>query len=603
MLKNENGNIMISILITVLATASALVFPMIAQRDVTFSLYQLDSVQQLHLVRSEMLRGFMNAQRLSESIDSETLPIRKIEINNGISVGTVALKTSIFRTVKKSYILSRNLRKVLTKAKSYRCDATYTDYYSDRRKSPVESCAFKSYQSVTFASYGFFTDIDESVNGDPVYYYGYDEVWGRVHSNTDIWLKNIAGWPTFHDCVTTAGQIQFVNGSPANINEIFLAGYMEHAPAIEFTRTAVGIRNNGVSMPIDFDDVDIVFADIHGTEVIIYTGEILVDENPTCLPVYNSYPPYGEIGEQIETSQVTLRDTVWSGAYSWIMHNQSTLVEAELWIKGVVGTAMCWGCTEDIRIVDDLLYQNTPAGSAPDGSDGSPLNYTDYLGLVSEGSIYVSYGYKHPATGERLHPNCGGDMFIYGALCAFGHDDPDPYNSGVFTFEYHYPHRSTPDQDGYSMIDLHLCKYPPENPLYWPWPADTEEGIGFASNRPDYPWYNPLWPEWEPYLERGTINLWGSVAQRRRGFLHRSGTDPLDSGHWDIENHFYGNLPIEGVNAPDSYGSGVGYRKNYHADYRMMENPPPDYPEVFIEGGLARLQELEFCITESPKNF
>jgi len=61
--------------------------------------------------------------------------------------------------------------------------------------------------------------------------------------------------------------------------------------------------------------------------------------------------------------------------------------------------------------------------------------------------------------------------------------------------------------------------------------------------------------DWETYQgpqpdDRGVIRLWGSVVQKRRGYVHRS-------------NH----------------GS-TGYGKDYHYDYRFDEGPPPCYPEA-----------------------
>jgi len=60
---------------------------------------------------------------------------------------------------------------------------------------------------------------------------------------------------------------------------------------------------------------------------------------------------------------------------------------------------------------------------------------------------------------------------------------------------------------------------------------------------------------WESYQgpqpdDRGIIRLWGSVVQKRRGYVHRS-------------NH----------------GS-TGYGKDYHYDFRFDEGPPPCYPDA-----------------------
>jgi hypothetical protein len=68
---------------------------------------------------------------------------------------------------------------------------------------------------------------------------------------------------------------------------------------------------------------------------------------------------------------------------------------------------------------------------------------------------------------------------------------------------------------------------------------------------------NDVWNEYQgPYPdERGDIHLWGSVVQRRRGYVHRS-------------NH-----------------NGSGYGKDYHFDDRFYTIQPPCYPDATDEMG------------------
>ena len=66
--------------------------------------------------------------------------------------------------------------------------------------------------------------------------------------------------------------------------------------------------------------------------------------------------------------------------------------------------------------------------------------------------------------------------------------------------------------------------------------------------------------DWEAYQgptpdERGTIYMWGSVAQKRRGYVHRS-------------NHI-----------------GTGYNKMYRYDKRLDQRPPPYFLDVVDEEG------------------
>jgi hypothetical protein len=80
--------------------------------------------------------------------------------------------------------------------------------------------------------------------------------------------------------------------------------------------------------------------------------------------------------------------------------------------------------------------------------------------------------------------------------------------------------------------------------------------------------------------------MFGGIQQFRRGYIHRSGSDPLNHGNstnpltdWDIEHWAY-----DGV-----HGS-TGYGKDYHwddrIDYGML---PPDYPQVYEGMGSTQL--------------
>ncbi|MCF7920000.1 MAG: T9SS type A sorting domain-containing protein [Candidatus Cloacimonetes bacterium] len=74
--------------------------------------------------------------------------------------------------------------------------------------------------------------------------------------------------------------------------------------------------------------------------------------------------------------------------------------------------------------------------------------------------------------------------------------------------------------------------------------------------------------------ERGTIYVYGGLHQRRRGWVHLSGSDPLshNDNEWDIEHWNYG-----GTHGP------AGYAKDYHYDDRLLETSPIDYLKVSLE--------------------
>jgi hypothetical protein len=117
----------------------------------------------------------------------------------------------------------------------------------------------------------------------------------------------------------------------------------------------------------------------------------------------------------------------------------------------------------------------------------------DMLGIISEGSVLIG---NTPENGRENRTMGGADIIINAGIVALGES---------FTFE---------DQ-------------------------------------------NDVWNQYQgPYPdERGIIRLWGSVVQRRRGYVHRS-------------NH-----------------NGSGYGKQYHFDTRFYTFQPPCYPDATDEMG------------------
>jgi len=139
----------------------------------------------------------------------------------------------------------------------------------------------------------------------------------------------------------------------------------------------------------------------------------------------------------------------------------------------------------------------------------------------------------------------------------------------------------------------------------------------------DYPWYNPLWPERNPYLMRGTINIWGGVNQRRRGFVRRNYVNdpPYNTeGLWNIpvdkcggssapnaiNIQLYQNpnvfVTLQGRNYPGAGGAQVGYNKNYQYDTRMYKKKPPDWPEFKKQGEKLPMEQGNWLLKRPPRS-
>jgi hypothetical protein len=494
----------------------------------------------------------------------------------------------------------------------------------------------------SLAGYQFFNEYETDENGNlpslAMAYNGmYDDFNGPVHSNDDIWISELAGWPVFHDSVTTTGQIRNSYGT-IPYDEVFLGGYAENV-AYRPMGGADQIAQNGLNIGLG---ADIVYIKMNGSGAEVMVGHVSYVGTEE-FDVYSWYPKdaeevnaviasggnWFEDSDNIWTNQVAIYDTVWSagGSISWMIAGTYWVPDAELWIEGEVNGSVTFGCADTIYITNDIYYSNTMKGMPPD--EQGNINPTDYFGLVSEKSIILKYKHRDPFDPDYpiVAPNCDGDVFLYGAYAALGWGQI-PQDDGIFSFEYQHPHGSTPNfwapspytgnDTLYTYIDLHkyifpfdpyvpndvlgfklhgnnpiagnnnTCGFPYESPEYInSYPNNDPQNYEYPFGT-DYPWYNPVWPEPATDIvnERGTIHLWGSLAQRRRGYLHRSGTDdfnhPPGNHEWDIQSFHYNG----------DHGSSGYEGRDYHFDTRFLEEVPPNYPNTIIDPQLGEVLKI-----------
>ncbi len=450
------------------------------------------------------------------------------------------------------------------------------------------------------ADYHIFTDNYKTTNETDAFFWGIDQVDWPVRVNSDLKIKQAGGgvnggWPLFQEPVILSGTVQSMSGAYPS-EQIFQGGLVENADSLTFQRWSFRNFFATSSYMIGYPgNNDIFYMAVGNGDVMQLWRATLVPRTET-IDVYSSYPP--PVGEPLFQNVFTTYDTLWAQMPNVSLnYGRMYFFYNPLWIKGTFSNHTKIFSEGDIYLIGDILLSGTPAGS-------SPLDNTnDRLTLATMKQIIIKYGYKSPIDSLRYHPNCGpddGGIFIYADLMAPYSGNGNPRTDGVFSFEYQHPHPSTPDfvHNGvlYDKIDLHRRVFPQTAVTPWPiLPAGSTHSTRMGL---DYPWYNPLWPERQPYKERGTVHLWGSVFQRRQGFLHRSSNDseyPSHSGGWDIENDIcgtptsvYWSEPIIpggtsydfiGINYPGASGSGVGYQKNYHWDSRTT--PPSLKPLVF----------------------
>jgi hypothetical protein len=614
-LRNQRGNIAIALALAIVGIMSGITMASLALKDTIDSRFDFESVQMLHLLRTEAMRGQVVTQLRDESGEGFPLQIRYVKVAGSHSKATYELNTKVYRenisTGGGLYFTQGYNIKTLGRVSRYiGSNSMFNEHLTIVRK-----YGEKGIRRNSFAGYHYFTDNEQSTNNTNVYFWGPDVIYGKVHSNTDIWLKQAGGgtnngWPTFYGPVYTAGEIKSFSGTPP-YSQVFRKDYWEHVSQLEFNPTAALIRANGATVgPSAYDPNRILFVTVYLGSYSSWLGQVINMHRDTT-DVWSQYPP--RAGNYMYRNNFPDIDTLWVQGPSGPSAGHSNIVFSKLWLKGRFAGAQTWCAVDTLYLTDNCFLNDTNIGQCPDGTvSGSSVNVNDYLGIVSEKSILVQYGYRDPQDSLRYRPNCEGDtqgIWIYAAMCALGAGGGDSHRDGVFSFEYQHPHPSVPavtlqgNPYVWDQIDLHRRRFPPTSTA--PWPGNI-----------DYPWYNPLWPERFPYMERGSINLWGSVAQRRRGFVHRNTYDteyPNPNSSWNIPEDLCGatsgvavtdpvlGFVMQGINAPQATGGGVGYKKNYHFDNRFSFVTPPDFPEVHVKGGLTPFESEAWIFKRPPR--
>jgi hypothetical protein len=178
------------------------------------------------------------------------------------------------------------------------------------------------------------------------------------------------------------------------------------------------------------------------------------------------------------------------------LYNTCIFCDCPLEIMGVVLGSVTIGSSQDVRIIDDIRYR-----------DANPLNgqidssSTNYLGIISEGNVLIA---NTPVNGRD---NSGG----------MGQNQTNPAVTSIIITA--------------AIVSL-------------------GESFTFEDQNDTWDAYQGPSPD-----ERGKIYSWGSITQKRRGYVHRS-------------NH-----------------GGTGYLKDYHYDTRFKRQRPPCFFEAVDESG------------------
>ncbi|MDD2228395.1 MAG: hypothetical protein PHY48_03165 [Candidatus Cloacimonetes bacterium] len=650
-LKDQSGNIALAMLLVVIAAMSGLSISSMSLRDTIAAQAELESIQSLHFLRAETLRGqsFLEyAAKINPSLGAGLrTPLRSIAISGSHFAKTYSMQSKISKIISQSegYQVGDNTGSTGASETEYLVQSlieTKTGigqvaYFSNNKSIVRKYSELQVFQG-TGPIFMYFTDNEQDPYGNPVRFDGKDYFDGPVHSNTDIWIRhtsgNPSGWPLFESLVTTSGTVKVypAGGDDYPEDVVFPGGLIENYQNYEYPTQMADVRVNGNRVgPDSYDPNNIVMIKCIGSSYQVSWGKIQLPRREYA-DVWPNYPfgttnPDGTPVLPSYRNLFTVTDTVWTSMEGGTSRGKSNFVNNKLWISGVFEGMQTWGAADTLFILGDIKLQNTAIGASP------LTNKYDMVGLISEKSIVLKYGYMNPADSLRIHTNMGADtdflepagggVWIYAAMAALGDGRGNPFKDGVFTFEYQHPHGSIPPQriniptptgpvpTLFTWIDLHRNKWPQTTSQRWPaWL--------------DYPWYNPLWPEKNPYLMRGTINIWGGVNQRRRGFVRRNHVDadnPNTAGVWNPPVDKCGgstspaiattiplyqnpnvSVTLQTRHFPGAASTDqVGYRKNYNYDTRMYKKKPPDWPEFKKQGEKLPMEQGNWLLKKPPR--
>jgi len=656
-LKSQSGNIALAMLLAVVAMMSGLSISSMSVRDTVAAQADLENIQSLHFLRAETFRGqafLETAAKIDPGLGGGVRThLREVAITSSHFAKTYTMQSQISRLKTESEGTTvivggqsqsgstgagenQYLVRSLIESKT---GVGQTAYFSTN-KSVVRKYSELTIVQDTGPVFMYFTDKELDPQGQAVRFDGRDYFDGPVHSNEDIWIRNTAGtanpdapgWPRFDALVTTSGVVRVYGGaSTYPRDQVFHGGLYEEYETYEFPSEMSGVRNNGQLVgPPTYDANNIIMVEVASGSYTGAWGKVQAPRRARAkyVPTW----PYNYQQQPDVYNYFPVTDTVWVPLSGGSCNNRSNFVNSKLWIRGQKTTNgqfasfsgfQTWGAADTLYIIGDILIDGTSPPNDPISNRGS------MVGLISEKSVILKYGFWNPLDTLREHTNMGADaehadpagggVFIYAAIAALNDGGTNAYKDGVFTFEYQHPHGSIPavvinvpgvGDTLFDWIDLHRNKYPQTPSQVWP-------------PLLDYPWYNPLWPERAPYLMRGTINIWGGVSQKRRGFVRRNYVnDPNNNpnGVWDIPVDFCGGssapnpiqvqlyanpnvfVTLQTRDYPGANSSNqVGYRKNYQYDKRMYKLKPPDWPHFKRQGERLPMEHGNWLLKRPPR--
>jgi len=414
--------------------------------------------------------------------------------------------------------------------------SSYAVLADDRgRKLPdnTSRTAIANYLQETLAQYFYFTDSErEPDNFDLVTFRYGDDITGKVYTNDQLALATRSSpqprTPIFRDFVQSASEditwTHPLGGGPEDPEEVFLGGYELGVPPIVYPHNAENVRNNAIRRfsthwwnpeTQEEEEVAVRIEFKRSGRAKVTRHRFRQPGNPLSYHVDWAGQPGGPHADRIVDTLFTgVSIPQWPEGGSWF-------IDGVVELKGVFKGNLSVGASGNIYISDHLYYADSDTLNFIRGMLGKPPeNSKNYLGIISEKRVIIA---NSAANRQFRFRGQEWGLVLNAAIAALG-DGVYPEDRGAFTVQ-------------------HMCGL-------------ETDAARLSSNEP---WMHEL-----PH-EGTVLTFWGAIAQRYRGYVHRTYSD---AGCNNFGNH------------------GGFHDKDYHYDERFYTQSPPDYIEVeYANGG------------------
>jgi len=232
-----------------------------------------------------------------------------------------------------------------------------------------------------FSRYAYFSDLELRASGSKIWFVTGDNLYGPVHTNDQF---HISGTPVFHqETSSVASTIDYYNGGPPNDNPDFKKGVSLGAPEIPMPSDLSILRAKGEA-----------------------PGGLLL-EGMTKATIDINYDA------ALSKSVLVVRKDGGAPTTYDLPANGVVYVDGIAEVRGVLSGQLTIASSNDLRIVDDIVYKNDPRLD--------PTS-TDILGLISEKNVIMA------ATPANLD---SGDETVMASIMALGESfTAENYNQG-----------------------------------------------------------------------------------------------------------------------------------------------------------------------------